>query len=520
MTRTSAKDRLAAVLAAACVGACTAAHLAAPSRPAVRMGRAHHETLRLLLRRFDVHGQTEVDTAADVELLQDLFLDHVESVAAFAAVEYDLARKRPADGNTVELGVELTLGGRHERTWVLDVVSGALAGLWPLVPAWGEAEVTLTATLAVPEAAPFATLRETVRAPYSAMFYAWYRREFVEQAYRRALDAVLARMASQVRVALDAHVAAGTPSPPSDSPELGLTGPSLVAEQSEAEPPVVVLPAEGFNVITTVPPRRGGLLEVALSALGGVEVSGILGIARVTSSAKLENGEKRQVASGNSRQLGYRVSLYSAPKRTGPFVYPVIGYLRQQIDNVDTPSLLSQLNVLRDDRGDIGAIATDPDTGREVDAGAANPYHLDMQSGYGGARVGYDLVGGTSSFELFASLTLGLNLVEYRTIRSELAECGTDATSRECRTAHQGWDFLKSGAVGATLGFRLPRLHSALRFIFDYEVYRHFRYEHPLEVRGPAIYDEASGLFQHDFVFMRGASLECFSFQLALAGVF
>lgn len=507
---------------------CTPRHVVPPPSPAPLPAPADLGRVHLYLQSFTIDGRSEKDTEGNIELFQDRFLDHLESAIAFEQVAYDLKGRERLASPALGLAVSLQLSHTTERTWVFDAVSAVgFFGGSPLVPVWGVVEVAVEARLAVPGSPPCATYREVVRAPYSTMIYGWFRRRPVEAAYSRASAAAFAKVAAEMakdaeRLAatLSSPPAAGAPPLPAElQPVAAAADAALEPGWGGAE--VTTLAPLGFSVVSErASPRFDGSLYSLFAILGGVEFSGFAGVANVSSSTRLASGEERQVASGEATETGYRVSLYSAPKITGFFAYPTIGYLRQKIDNVDTRSMLSSLNDYDADQGDIPAVVTDPGTGLSADAGSANSYHLDMQSGYGGFRVGYDLVGGTAAFELFASLNVGVNLVEYRQIRSVLASCAADQPRASCETEHNGWDFLKSGAVGTTIGMRFPKLHGALRFIYDYEIYREFTYARPLQVRGPPVYDPVTGLYQNEMVSMRGAKLQCSSFQLAFAGVF
>ena len=506
MRSESCRGVLAAGLLVVSLSGCVARRLAPPPLPPVEMSRVDVRPLHLYLREFNIDGASRADTPVRVEALQDRFLDYLESVATFADVTYNLSGEAQLESPALELRVQVSLTNEVQRTYLLDALNVAFLGGWPLVPAWGDAETAVTVTVAPPGSPPIATYREIVRAPYSALFYAWYRRRYVEAAFTRALAEAFRKIASQL--------AADLPSPNGSLPLPRSAPPTPPTSGSDLN--VTLLPEEGFRIITEAPSTLlDGSLAGYLKILGGVEVSGLLGVAKVSSAATLASGEHKEVAHGTSTEHGYRISLYSAPRSTGFFVYPVIGYLNQQIDNVDARSALSRLNTLNPANGDIKIVATDPETGREVDWTAADVYNLQMQSGYGGFRVGTNLVSGTERFETFMSLSLGLNLVEYRKLRAVTVECRTDLPSI-CSAKHQGWDFLKSGAIGGTLGLRVPSWRTSLRLIFDYEVYREFKYSRAINIRGPPVFSPEDNRFYEENVSMRGASLTSFVVQLAL----
>jgi hypothetical protein len=503
---------------------CVARRLAPPPRPAVQPSLTDLAPVHLYLREFAVAGLSEADTPIRVEALQNRFLDYLESRATFADVTFNLKGNAPITSPALELKVRMAASAETSRTWLLDVLNVyPFCGGLPLVPAWGEAETAITVILAPPDGPPIATYRETVRAPYSALFFAWYRVGFVEDAFARAAGEAFRRIADALPADINAYRGITRQMPSGEAPALfDPSSPTALASPSASvEPNVTVLEEAGYHIITRVPAAGpdGSVLK-ALKILGGLEFTELWGVAKVSSKARLESGAQATVASGTSREHGYRISLYSPPTLTGAFVYPVAGYLNQQIDNVDVHSTLSELNLLVPNEGDIGAVATDPETGGGVDAGAADVYHLAMQSGYGGFRTGFNLVSGGDWIETFMSATLGLNLVEYRKIQSILDECGSGQPRSACQTKRQGWDFLKSGAVGGSIGVRVPKLHTALRLNVDYEIYRKFTYDHPLNVRGPPIFDPDTSMFSNENVYMRGASLSSWVVQLALGVVF
>lgn len=409
-------------------------------------------------------------------------------------------------------------------------------------PSWGHAQVDVEATLSRPGQPGSLVYIEKVRVPFSALFYSWYRPGIVEKAYRRAYEEAFRRLAEQIAAAPKRVLALGSmeepaadhapaKAPPDAAPVAERTASDLLLSEGSvyevplelaegAQPDLLVLPQIGPHIILSdEAPLLDGTWYGYLRLLGGVEVSGILGLAHASSSIRDARGRSIEVASGNAQQLGYRIALYSAPTNTGFFIYPVLGYLSQKISNADTRSMLEEANTLNKARGDIEAIASDPNTGERVDAGSSNTYDLDMQSGYGGMRVGYDVVHGTPRFVFFISTSLGVNIAEYRKIEAILQDCRTGLSSEVCGATREGWDFLRSGAVGATIGFKAPKAHIAVRLIFDYEVYFSFEYGRPFEVRGPLTLNE-DGVYEYPRVSMTGAMLQTFSGQLALAAVF
>ncbi|MBI3179000.1 MAG: hypothetical protein HYZ27_05025 [Deltaproteobacteria bacterium] len=256
-------------------------------------------------------------------------------------------------------------------------------------------------------------------------------------------------------------------------------------------------------------PAFDGTVYGALRLLGGVEGGPLYGFARVSSRVKDETGEPVEVAAGSARQKGYRIALYSAPTESGWFWYPVLGFLSQDIEISDFRQSVESGTPAG--ATDIEAVCSDPDTGDTIDCDSPNTYALDMQSGFGGARAGYSVVAGSPNLELFLSLNAGLNAVEYRRIRAEVGAYAAQGTA---------WAWVSSGAFGMTYGLRLPKLHAALRFMFDYEWYRRFAYAEPVLFKGPVRYNADKQKHEQVPLFVEGARLGVWSFQVAAGMVF
>jgi hypothetical protein len=517
----------------ALLAGCEARRAAPPPRPVVATTPADLESVNLYLRSFEVEGLGKRATQLDIDRLQDALLDYVEGDTRLGSVQFNLSGRRQPEEPALDLHISMKLDQETERTWVLDAANVLFLGSLPLVPWWGDVFLTLQARVVRPSGKLVTEYDYEIQSPFSAMAFAWYRRGYIERAYQRAYQEAFRRLAADIAADAPALTVAAkeiTPTEPgaiAPLPEESTTDDEMAAieeigDERATDPwgGVVVLEPDGFHVIREyeIPEPEAGVWGV-LKLLGGVEASIFGGLAHVSSQANDDNGSSITVASGDAEQSGYRISLYSAPESTGWFWYPTVGYLQQRIGNIDIASSLATLNRL-DDPNDIAAIASDPATGQATDPGSANVYILDMRSGYAGGRIGLDVVGGNQTVVFFASATLGLNLVEYRQIRARLQGCGAGVDPETCNTERSAFELLSSGAIGGTIGLKFPEIHLAVRLVFDYERFRDFRYEHPLEVRGPARYDPDKDIFEHPRMTMESASLWTWNGQLAAAFVF
>ena len=92
------------------------------------------------MRKFEVEGRTTQDTQEALELVQDRFLDYLESNSVFADVVYNLDGRVTEERPALELTVQVVLSGESHRTYLLDALVVPSLGIWPFVPVWGEAE--------------------------------------------------------------------------------------------------------------------------------------------------------------------------------------------------------------------------------------------------------------------------------------------------------------------------------------------------------------------------------------------
>jgi hypothetical protein len=449
----------------------------------------------LRIRTFTVEGLGPRDSRAQLWELRESLADHIYAVAAFDEVSASLLGERLIGPGSLLIDVELRLERSTYRTVLLDLLTAPAANLF--APCWGEVRGQLHIEVSTPAGERLAVIEREAQAPFSALFFSWWRSAYVERAYTEVYRALFVEAANAV--ATVAQRAAGR------EPVIDVA--TLVP--AETERAVREPSPDYFQVVTSPPPIDASTLAGALKVLGGIEAGTFYGFARVASQAKDESGNAVDIAAGKATQTGYRIALYSAPKSTGFFVSPLLGFMAQTISIADFRATLPKVAVAGGH--DIEARCSLPATGEAIDCGAPNTYELKMQSGFGGVRAGYDFVEGNSYVQLFGSASLGINLVEYRQIEARVADYRATGTRFEA---------VKSGAAGATLGLRLPRAHVALRFIGDYELYRSFSYAEPLEFKGFVSYNKDKQVFERPRTWVKGAGLTAWSLQCALAFTF
>lgn len=438
---------------------------------------------------------------------------------------------RPQPLVRVQLRAYLHPSEDIDRTYLLDglfVLPGM--GLWPITPAWGRATVRAHVHLES-EGRHLEPIILEVSAPFSMVFYAWYRTGPIEEAYRKAYGEAFRelgrRVARRIRedVAPRASVAFVKPrgeasaaqagavtataavAPPSEEPApLPVAVPAMEPEVALAlrllEPRRIDLPEEGVRIVVEPPerPMPSPGIGLWLGALGGLEVSRTGGVARVSSSANTEFFGLQEVGSGEAITSGWGVSLSRPPDRTG-FYWPArAGFFSQDIEirgfRDDLPALRGQR--AGDARRDIAAVATDPRTGELLDAGEPLAYFLRLRSGYVGQGIGFNFVFGGDALQLFATTEASLNALEVR---------HTDVTIDGNR--EKGYAVVPFGAFQAAgqIGIAIPALHLAIRASGEVEWFRNFDYPEPLEFRAGLAYNQRKDVLERQRVFVQGASL-------------
>ncbi len=546
-------------------GAC-AHRVVVPPTPAARAPQASFDGLDLYLNPFAIEGMNLRDGDEEIRALEVSFATLLEDQVQFGLVHLGETIPTAPEFPALQLDVRMTLNNTTYHTVVLDLLNlyPLLAGF--VVPVWGHASLEMTMEVKRADGSAVQRFHTTLNDDYSNIFWSWYRNDYVENSFRRlyreAFDAMARELIAAGPVLFvaagadpdDAVVAHHSPlptplteprqTPPNTPTEAALPALPPTAGMAAEPPPKTTEPAVAGSpqplparptraaaashwrdAPTPPPPRPFGMIYEPLgsgpttplgaiaTALGGIEAAAFVGIARVSSTANTATGDNLEVAAGDATQKGKRLSLYKAPETTGFFWYPTVGYLNQQISISDFRHTLPLVEI-------PGAVPLDvrcsnPASGTALDCGTPNAYRLDIESGYAGARAGVDAVTGNQTVQLFLSLNAGLNVVEYRNINARIGSY--EATGKS-------WDWLRSGAFGATAGIRFPKAHLAARLIYDWEWYREIEYAEPLSFEGPVsantviVNGQTVAIPQEERVEVDAASLtsSCFQFALAL----
>jgi hypothetical protein len=471
----------------------------------------------LTLRHFIITNRGENDTESDVGRLR----------AAF--IRYVLSRSATSAPSQVELDVTILPDIDRNRTFILDALGiyPGLGGLWPFIPEWGNVTISIDVLARWPGHETPEKVHVGVAAPYSSIFYSWYRTDQAEAAYQRAYDVAFSQLADRLRTALDRWIpqpAAQQEVADEANPE---TATASVAALPELETPYAVFDAvsggvplqlteeDGFRVIAT--PKRAfesndSWLHRYLGAMGGLEAGLIRGGASVNSSALLADGTTQTVGSGSAHSEGYTVSFFRPPDRTGFFFPPSIGFLSETItisgfrQSIPVTHLQAGSGVV-----DIPAVASDPKTGLPVDIDTPISYLLRLNSGFVGQGIGLNLVLGGDVIQFFTTAVAALNVFELR---------HADVTIDTSRVAGFSTAFFRSGSFAGQVGFTIPDLHLAVRLSGEYDWYAQFDYPKPVEFQGPVGYNPEKDVFERQRVFVTGASLSTTNWTLSAVALF
>ncbi|MEK7705674.1 MAG: hypothetical protein AAB426_12000 [Myxococcota bacterium] len=477
------------MLSVALLGGCIAQRTVPP--PPLPAPTGNMPLVGLWLAEFSVHGVGAHDDTRDTTALGQRLLNYIGSTGAVATD--DVTRRTLVP---VVLDVSIDFDQTTRRTYVLDaanlVLFPLLAGL--LVPRWGHVDAALHATLRAPDGTVRARYERTTQVPFANVLWSWYARGYIEAAYERAYEELFVSLAAAIG---------------DDAARLAYE-PTLTALAGPVEPVHIQADVDWAAIYVPQEPPPETRLGAALAALGGIEASGFAGLATVSSGIETDDGSgERPVAAGAATQLGYRVALYGAPRTTGWFVMPALGFLDQRISIHDFVQDLPETNVAG--THEIDALCTWVESGQRFDCQAPNVYDLRLRTGYAGARGGYDLVLGSPRVRFFCAGSLALNFAEYRSLVTHIGNY---------RDRERGWSFLSSGALGGTLGVVWPQAHFATRVIFEREIYRRFDYARPHEFRGPAVYDTELHRYVRPRTWVSDADLQSWTLEWTVAYVY
>lgn len=466
---------------------------------------------------LDLTGSERRTLESFTFILGELLLEYVDRVCTFdAAFRADDEDAPESDDEPIlHLRVKLTPKVTERRTWLFDALAfypGAVL-FQPITPQWGEARANLEVVTTDTNGAEVFSTTVHVSAPYDMFFYSWLRTRPVEAALRRAYDgalheAALAFVANRERINTASHLA------PREQPPGGqeIAMSDQAPEPSVAPDRTVRLDPVGMFYALQWPSERASSrspLVSYLQALGGVRFSLLQGTADVSSSTQDENGASQEVASGHASSSGYRLSFYSAPDRSGYFVYPTVDWMFQRIDIADFRADLPVVDVPGAE--EISAVFTDPETGTAIDITEPNVYTLKLRSIAVGQRAGWDLVIASPWIRMFLTAEGGLNILERRQ---------SDVRLGLHREVGSEWVWLGSGAATGRIGFTHPRYHVALTGTAEARYYPRFDYPNPVEFRGTAHYNRDKLVFERPRTWVNAAGLITTDLTFSLSYVF
>ncbi len=522
-------------------------HLVPPPAPGAGRPVGDLSHVDLALGDVRVEGEASIDNQADARRVARSLMRYLDNAVRFRGLGLAEDRRRPTLP-TLRLDLDLKLDRTRGATVILDALN-VLPPLWGVfTPAWGDVRAKIVVRLSAPDGRRLAVYERSVTSTYYSIFYSWYRTGPIEDAFADLFEAAFVSIGAELQrdapflaAALvnpaDLEALAGATVPPqlpvvaaaaaadgdagqqpidrSPSPSATTAPSAATAERPEwlgqwVKPRYFIPPDDVMRVKHKVQTPPFTLTPIGLlRLLGGVEGAAFIGLARVSSGFEDELGQEIEVGAGQATQKGYRVSLYTPPRRTGWFWYPSLGFVGQEISIADFRGSFYTLQ--NNDPANIEPTCSDPDTGAALDCGAPNTYLLNMMSGYLGGRVGYQVLYGNAWVELFLSATGGLNLLEYRSLRTRVGDYDQTAT---------GFDFLRSGALGLVTGLMFPKLHFGARVAYDYELYRNFAYADKVPMKGPSEYDPDTDRWERPLRFVDDVGLQAWNIQGTIFVVF
>ena len=527
------------VLASLLGSACTH-HAVPPPVPGVQVVKSSvlaDQSWKLAPISFQ--GQTGRDRIKDVKKVENRFKDYLKA-------HFHLGPESNKPDLTFKLALDVQR--HHYRTVVMDLINIPFA---PFViggffnPEWGKVKVAGSLKIYDQENQILSQHVATAEEDFSMFIYSWYRPGPIEDALKVSYADVFEKIMLQVNRKKRLHTAKKKRDQPIESPaglfledpaqtDIFLQDPALgppkrstafsaqLRPEVEPEPEAnasaiaeskIAAERNRFRVIHEPEPIvYDSFLLKSLAALGGLEGAYFTGEAKVTSSITQEDGSDVEVANGRAVHQGYRVTLFDAPKATGFYWYPVVGFLDQSIDITDFYENVPQVETTIGT--DIEADCTVIENGvlTPVPCGLPNTYRLEIQSIVAGLRMGFSVVAGTPHVQLFFSGTAGSNLMEWRSISASLG--GIEQGERE------KFEFIQSAALGSTMGIVFPKHHLSMRAMFNYEVYQSFEFDNPIEFMGPTVCDAAIGRCERQRAFVESTSLSSWTMQFAAGVVF
>jgi hypothetical protein len=516
---------------------CTAQRYVAPSLMDVaETAPADLTHVAIRLQKFDITNQSETDYRGNDkrEEMERAFIGRLQKAASIGL--YTTNRMQitpPKELDDVRLYVSLSVEETADRTIVFDgLFFYPFLGTLPLTPQWGEA-IAIGKIELSRNGRPLEPILVRISAPYSILFYSWYRTGPIEEAFARAhqklYDELFARLIPKIGERIyeeEPVLVATTTAATSTAAELilasaGVTPLPKIKKQTSALsalpalmasiPANIILPPDEVGVIFRPVHRESepGWLSQYLGALGGIEASMTGGKANVQSRATTAGGARETVGTGQAVSSGYRLSLFKPPSVTGFFFPPLVGFLQQTIT----------ISGFRDDvplftpegSSSIPAVVSDPTTGGRVDLGEPISYRLKLRSGHIGQGAGLNLVIGNDDVQLFSTLSAGLNVFEVR---------HSDVQFFRTRVKGMSVAAFQSGNFSAQLGLAIPDWHVAIRAAGQLEWYASFRYPEDVEFQARSVFNSAKQIYERERVLVTGASLTTIDWQLSVVALF
>lgn len=387
------------------------------------------------------------------------------------------------DRAAVEASIEIEAVWSAQQTFVFDVLWAVSGGLFPLVPRWGNAELSARIVLTTPslkkppgepvevEDRPFGAIKVNVKVPYNTFWYSWYRGDAAGRAFddgwRVLARTMIARLGANLSVPAKAQAGTWTEPLEGGGPDDEVRGETVRPNDIAVEESnVVVDRGEDWHLLTAKTKRKTtakSLFHKYLSVFSGLEAGYFVGKAWVQSDVIDDLGRSYTIAAGEASSRGYRIGFYTIPEKSDWFLFPTLGFYSLDIDIHDFREKVP----VSSKPGMVGipAVGSDPTTGAPVDLGDPNVYRLEMRSIYLGQRLSGTLVYGTPKVQVFGTLEGGVNLFEVRYTRAYLGSYNKHSWSAA---------FARSAAVRGIVGVAVRPWHVAFRVEANYEAYFKF----------------------------------------------
>jgi len=417
------------------------------------------------------------------------------------------------------------------RRWpVLDIFHMITLGFFFVTPEKGTATVNVDLTIDAPQPttarAHTYRVRLHVRAPYKSSFTPWYnhstRQKYLNQAHLVAFRKIVAHLRWWLARGIAAQPKPAAPSPPPRAHSKARTPAARRAHplawydlqlHVQGESKSIQRKWQGNTIVVTeqvkVRQRRTPFAKI-VKLLGGLAVGYSYGSVWARSKVRDENGDRYNIASGRGTTNSVGVSLFRAPRNSGIYFSPTVGFLWERFSLGDVAGLAEQN--AQEGATDIPAIATDPDApGRPLlDLGASWRYRLIMTSLYLGMRAGGVMVWGRET-QFYLGLEGGANLAEWRWM---------DVSWDRYRDRDHAFAGAGSFAGRLSMGLTIRPWHLTFFIQGAYEYFRAFAYPHPVPFRGRMAWDPSVGVWQRPVQTAEALSLHALRFYCGVAVVY